>query len=371
MAIALCHTLPRDNTLRLALVLCILSFTLLVAGLGSSFDNAKERWASFETSGSGSVTVAFTAWEIFLSTQQGQSPATRTDLCPAEGSYASVFTDTTSCEKFVSGGKAASIMYLIAACLLLCCAPAIALSTSLSEKNTRMMVATFFLIFVPTVLCISATAVFAEVSVPAVRTYLKSASSVTLKSDTAATGVAFNCLIAATAFLIISTVLALARLIAFIMENRRVKEDVRTRAAKYGPDAPESPATDTQSTAHRHFVDERLQLRIVNDDWDRQQTIWEQRKQAVSAAYAQRDHEEQEEAENLRKRTEKNQDVGGIMMSEVSMAVTNAQAVFDQAVQGEGGHPKSKSHERQEDKHVAAKNPAKAPSKEMPTEETL
>lgn len=269
MGLAFCHTLPRDAILRAAAGLCVLSWLLLLIAIADGANRAKMPWFTVSHA---NTDYAITPWEVMLKSEQGKS--SRSTLCPNSVVPRSspVFS---ACEDVVMTGRTMVGLFAIADIFIFVLGIIVSVIARTAEKNTRLLFGYATCVFFPTLFCIAAIAVAGESYVPSLRDFFKagtSGASVTVKLSHG-----FNLCIAASVFLSIAFIMTVVKLLAFMRENRKLKQAIERKASMS-----RSATVPVESAA---CVEERLANRVVNDDWERQKAIWMERRVAVSALF--------------------------------------------------------------------------------------
>jgi hypothetical protein len=265
MGIALCHTLPRDALVRVAALLATIAALLQFIAVVDAANDHRMGWLTLSTTPLGDLKA--TPWEIYASSGR---------VCPPPSGTSIVVH--TLCDDFRKAAQAAvaltgtSCALTVVLCLIVGCGV-----VRHSTKSTRMLVAFTACFAMPFILSIASCSVVGD-AMKSRLTKFGDEISTTSSSWKYNDGGALN--ISACVMYGLGIVLVSAKLILFTVENKALKEEVRKEAQT------RAPHEDTQSHTsiavdHDIKVNERLALRLVNDDWERQKQIWLERRKAV------------------------------------------------------------------------------------------
>lgn len=391
MALALCHTVPRDRAIRGVFFLLLVSFLLFIVALLDSRNYGRGiQWASLFDRRTGTSFLVLRGWDIRPSTSPAQTNETSAGptWCPVPqeltaGSNASsalvqaIASLRSSCTAYSTLSNASWALFLAAPCtmfllwlVLSCCG----VMFKIAGTNTGIYCVTVMAISLPVALGIAALVLFdtamrreaVNVGHAVIAFFVAvSSSSVTPSANTSTSAMpalnlnaidvdiridaGFALFAAASAVLFLAFILAVVRLAVFRREAAALKDAVRqdevthhqhhpkrqmmsggaAQAASEGSGPPfagspnagappaitvgeggppgaaaavaaavgsaasptsllDNPFENTQhlSRCHQFRVDERLDLQIKNDDWRRQQIVWNQRRAAVKEAFA-------------------------------------------------------------------------------------
>ena len=281
MSIACCLRLPRDPVFRLTTLLALLAALLFIIGLAGAADTPyRMRW--------GDVAMGGLRTPLYFNVNSRRLwLAENAIVCPPNpGNYSA---PAGVCDKFTRVGRAVEALYALAiVATLVCTVAAMCFVVPLAEKNSRLVVGFTMQFWIPLAFSIVGTALFRQVSVDEAREVLRrttelAGNPVTILGDFPfRVKAGYGCLVAGVAVQCLGMFVALLRMCTYVSDNAKLKDDVAR--APYANDRGGSPPRAAESPAvatHRLMVDERLAHRLVNDDWERQQAIWEQRKEAV------------------------------------------------------------------------------------------
>lgn len=283
MGLALCHSLPRDNWTRAAAAFAAIAFLLQFIALADAANKSRMSWYDVKV---GAVDYAATPWEILLSSEKGKSD--RVALCAKADGRPSTAA-SIACDEFLREMQTVVILtacsgglLLVLGIVVMCCL------SRLCQKNSRFLLAYAVCISVPLGCGIAALALVFERVKAEIETVIQATFSVTPTVDIAA-GVGLT--IVATLLYAMGFILAVAKLVAFVIEFRHLKQEIKAEAeararevaAASGDGAATEEGTDLANLTFTHDLklDERMALRVVNDDWERQKNLWLERRVAL------------------------------------------------------------------------------------------
>lgn len=322
MALALCHTLPRDNWLRSTFFVALVAFLVIVAGLSAALDDIS-RWGTLiyedpHDLGSFRKLAILQSFDI-RPWQSDDVEATTKRMCPrpsnAADSVALRFgsaadysvnftvqepgiiatTGFSSCVRFADSGLAAVIILYVTAFGLLLLVFLSGCVVMRLERNTRVVVG-FTLAWLPSAVCaVVGTSTYAGAMLAAVDFAIEQCERqqnmfVTGRAPKCdkdhiyvSSGVTFNCAIVGTCWIGLGLFMCLWKLYQFRKRNNELKEEVKARSDELAKTRGLEGDDASNDFSHTVVIEDRLELRIVNDDWERQKQILEQRRHVVGA----------------------------------------------------------------------------------------
>jgi hypothetical protein len=309
MGLALCHTLPRDPLTRAAALLAITACLLQIIAVCDAANRSRLRWMVGEVNGED---YAITPYEILRRRYQNHDHRPR--ICPSlsaesETELRSIHSASTAdavvgavrdeCHDFRTNGIATAILAAVSAGLTIIIFFFIAAGVVRhSHKNTHMLFAFTVLTALPGACTVAALAVQLDRMLPHAQSILqpfsRSGSQVVIRYSHGTYLMLF-----ATLCYVAAITLAAAKLCWFSSESSTLKAEIHAEAARRaaaegtGPhgvhDAPTALAEGVTGAPrpmdtewdHDLRIDDRVAIRVVNDDWERQKAIWLERRRAV------------------------------------------------------------------------------------------
>lgn len=255
-----------------------------------------------------------TGFEIISTSSIGLGNS-RTVYCPfptgansnsSTSSIAASYVNVSrACDTFSKAGTASLVLFSVALAMsCFACFLFIRCLVPLFEKNTKMVVTVTILLFLPLIFSVTGIFIYTEVAVPAATEFASAVESVLYPTTQGSNvvsninsfkvGGAFGVLIAGACLQVLVVIVSAVRSMMYASGNKELKELVEKESKSRAPDScdtlgvvPVMPTIGHSSNSnnnvpnHRIRVEERLDHRLVNDDWQRQLAILEQRKIVV------------------------------------------------------------------------------------------